>query len=198
MEHSLRFTMRPATLGAGLAASSPAHYQKDWPSFGHDLAGAHYSTLKQIDAHNVTKLVRVWTYHMDAGTALAAPAPGSSDAGDVLAGGPPRDRGRGGRGGPGIGGGNSEVSPLAIDGVMYLTTGRRKVVALEPESGEEILADAVTDGAPAIRGLEFWAGDRQSPATVFFGASSGELIARNARTGKLMAGFSCASVRGQR
>ena len=72
---------------------------------------------------------------------------------------------------------------------MYLTTGGRKVVALEPESGKELWAYTVTEGAPATRGLEFWAGGRQSPATVFFGTSSGKLIALNAKTGKLMPGF---------
>jgi hypothetical protein len=48
------------------------------------LAGTGYSTLQQIDAKNVTKLVRVWTYHMIASAppkATAAPAPGSLDAG---------------------------------------------------------------------------------------------------------------------
>jgi len=195
MEHSLRFTMRSAILVIALTAASSAFGQKDWPTFGHDLAGTRYSTLKQIDAQNVTRLVRAWTYHMNAGAtpaAVAAPAPGSSDAGDAAAGGPPGGRGRGGRGGPpggGGGGGGSEVSPLVIDGVMYLTTGGRKVVALDPETGKELWAYGVTDGAPATRGLEFWAGDRQAPATVFFGTSSGKLIALNAKTGKLMPGF---------
>jgi quinoprotein glucose dehydrogenase len=170
MDHSLRFTMRSATPVVVLAASAPAFAQKDCPTFGHDLAGTPYSTLKQIDTKNVT-------YHMDSGAppaAVAAPEPGSSDAGDAVAGDPPGGTGRGGRGGrggPGGGGGNSEVPPLVIDGVMYLTTGGRKVVALEPEFGKEIWAYSATDGALATRGLEFWACDRQSPATVFFGAS---------------------------
>src|SRR5436305_583524 len=87
--------------------------QTDWPTYGHDLAGTRYSTLKQIDAKNVTKLERAWTYHMSvaapAAPAAAAPAAGSSEAGDAVEGG----RGRGGRGGRGGGrGGNSEVSPL--------------------------------------------------------------------------------------
>ena len=47
---------------AGIAAG-----QDDWPTFGHDLGGTRYSTLKQIDASNVNKLVRAWTYHMNAG-----------------------------------------------------------------------------------------------------------------------------------
>src|SRR5581483_9765718 len=70
-------------LAAGLSAA--AFGQTDWPTFGHDLGGSRYSTLKQIDTSNVTKLVRAWTYHMSAGAAPtaapAAPAAGSSEAG---------------------------------------------------------------------------------------------------------------------
>src|SRR5580700_2624277 len=97
MEHSLRITLRSASLVIVYMAAPAAYAQKDWPTFGHDLAGTRYSTLKQIDAKNVTRLVRAWTYHMTAGApapVAVAPAPGSSDAGDAAAGG----RGRGGRG----------------------------------------------------------------------------------------------------
>src|SRR5262249_35852069 len=156
---ALRLAFAAATLtGAAFA-------QTDWPTFGHDLGGSRYSTLKQIDPTNVNKLVRAWTYHMSASAAPAseqAPAAGSSEAGDAVQGG----RGRGGRGGRGGGGrgGNSEVSPLVIGGVMYLTTGSGRVVALEPETAKEIWSFDVKDGAPATRGLEYWAGDKQSPA----------------------------------
>src|SRR5215467_6225512 len=85
--------VRATAMGLGLLAA-PLFAQTDWPTFGHDLAGSRYSTLKQIDAKNVTKLTRAWTYHMSS-TAAAAPAPGSSEAGDAVQGG----RGRGGRGG---------------------------------------------------------------------------------------------------
>ncbi len=166
--------------------------QNDWPTFGHDLAGTRYSTLKQIDASNVNKLVRAWTYHMSAAAppdaaAPAAPAAGSSEANDAAQGG----RGRGGRGGRGGGGrgGNSEVSPLVIGGVMYLTTGGGRVVALEPETAKELWTYDVKDGAPATRGLEFWTGDKLAPPTVFFGTSSGKLYALNAKTGKPVPGF---------
>jgi quinoprotein glucose dehydrogenase len=109
--------------GVAVALMSAAFAQTDWPTFGHDPAGTRYSTLKQIDTKNVTKLVRAWTYHMNAGAPpppAAAPVAGSSEAGDAAEG---RGRGRGGGGG---GGGNSEVSPVVIDGVMYLTTGARR------------------------------------------------------------------------
>src|SRR5215472_4196551 len=120
---------RMAPVLALAAFAGLAQAQTDWPTFGHDLAGTRYSTLKQIDTTNVTKLTRAWTYHMSTGAAPAAapqaPAAGSSEAGDAVEGG----RSRGGRGGRGGGrGGNSEVSPLVINGVMYLTTGGGRVV----------------------------------------------------------------------
>ncbi len=176
-------------LAAAATLAGAAFGQSDWPTFGHDPGGTRYSTLKQVDASNVNKLTRAWTYHMSvtAAPAAAAPVAGSSEAGDAVEGG----RGRGGRGGRGGGGrgGNSEVSPLVIGGVMYLTTGGGRVVALEPETAKELWTFDVKDGAPATRGLEFWAGDKQSPATVFFGTSSGKLYALNAKTGKPIPGF---------
>jgi glucose dehydrogenase len=37
--------------------------QTDWPAYGHDPGGMRYSPLKQINAANVGKLRRAWTYH---------------------------------------------------------------------------------------------------------------------------------------
>src|SRR5947208_14259897 len=103
-------TFRIALTAAVMAIAAQA--QTDWPTFGHDLGGSRYSTLKQVDTKNVTKLVRAWTYHMSAAaSAPTAPTPaaGSSEAGDAVEGG----RGRGGRGGRGGGRrGNAEVAPL--------------------------------------------------------------------------------------
>ena len=172
-----------------VGSTSPIRAQTDWPTFGHDLMGTRYSPLKQIDAGNVSKLVRVWTYHMSVAEAepVERVEAGSSAAGDAATTG---GRGRGGRGGGGFfGGRTSEVSPLVVNGVMYLTTAYNRVVALEPETGKEIWTFAVKDGGPAVRGLEYWAGDTQSPATIFFGTSTGKLYALNAKTGKLIPGF---------
>ena len=65
---------------------------------------------------------------------------------------------------------------------------------VSPETGKEIWSYEVKDGAPATRGLEYWAGDRQAPAEIFFGTSSGKLIALNAKTGKLVPGFGHPSI----
>jgi quinoprotein glucose dehydrogenase len=140
--------------------SAVGYGQSDWPTYGHDLSGTRYSPLKQIDTKNVSKLVPSWTFH------LSAPAlPGKQSGGRVW-----------------------ETSPLVINGMMYLTAYNR-VVALEPETGKEIWSYEVRDGTPATRGLEYWAGDRQAPPEIFFGTSSGKLIALNAKTGKLVPGF---------
>src|SRR4029077_15975206 len=36
--------------------------QTDWPSYGLDPGATRYSTLKQIDTGNVSKLVQAWVY----------------------------------------------------------------------------------------------------------------------------------------
>ena len=167
-----------STLAVAVAACAAAFAQNDWPTYGRDLAGTRYSPLKQIDSGNVSKLVRAWTYHMSAATAALE----RQEEGTEVPGG--RGRGRGGGGGR-----ISEVSPLIIGGVMYITTGYGRVVALEPETGKPIWTYEVKDGAPAERGLEYWAGDAQSPPELFFGTSTGKLIALNAKTGKPVPGF---------
>jgi quinoprotein glucose dehydrogenase len=84
---------------------------------------------------------------------------------------------------------SSETIPLVVGGILYLTTPYKRVVALEPDTGKEIWAFDVPDGNPARRGLDYWPGDKQSPALVFFGTDTGKLYALNAKTGKLSPGF---------
>ena len=165
-------------IAAGVVACAAASAQNDWPTYGRDLAGTRYSPLKQISAENVAQLVRAWTYHMAAETA----APTRAEEGNEVPGG--RGRGRGGTGGR-----IAEASPLITGGVMYLTTGYGRVAALEPETGKVIWTYEVKDGAPAERGLEYWVGDSQSPPELFFGTSTGRLIALNAKTGRPVPGF---------
>jgi quinoprotein glucose dehydrogenase len=158
MGHCLRLTRCSANFIA-LGTTSATHAQKNWRTFGHDLAGTRHSTLQPSDSKDFTKLVCVWTDYMDAGApplAVATPTPGSSGAGDTVAGTATASRGRGGRGGrgaPGGDGGNSEASPLVIGGMTYMTIGACKVVALAPDSGKDIWAYtwAYTDGKRCSR-----------------------------------------------
>src|SRR5437764_7628754 len=72
----------------------------EWPMYNRDLAGTRFSPLTQINAKNVARLSRAWTYKV----------------GKVKA--------------EGITGG-TEMTPIVVNGMMYLTTNKR-LVALEP------------------------------------------------------------------
>jgi quinoprotein glucose dehydrogenase len=164
----------------------------DWPTYGHDPGGMRYSPLKQITPGNVAQLRPAWSYTMQPATgAAAAAAPSAPELAQRQAeglapppGAPPGARRRGPR--PAT----SEATPLVVAGLMYVTTADKRVVALEPETGQEVWGyDVKTPGAPSLRGVEYWPGDGKSPAEVLFGTRDGFLIALDAKTGKPMAGF---------
>src|SRR5579862_9764465 len=135
----------------------------DWPRYSRDLASTRYSPLNQITTGNVSKLTTAWTYHL------------RTDA----------ERGRGGRGG-GIGG-YSQVTPIVVNGVMYITAGNR-VLALDPDTGKEVWRYDVTGGNPSARGVTYWPGDKDNPARIIFTAGT-RMIGLNANTGKIDPGF---------
>src|SRR5262245_18029813 len=93
------------------AAQGQKKTPTDWPTFGNDPGGQRYAPLTQINADNVTKLMRAWTYHMK--PASAAP-PGAESV--------PPARGPRRRSNP-----ESQAVPLVVNGVMYLTTAYRRV-----------------------------------------------------------------------
>src|SRR5438552_3526987 len=78
----------------------------DWPMFSRDLSGTRYSPLTQISTKNVANLAKAWSYSLRPVAEPGATAP--------------------------PGGGTSEITPIVVNGVMYLTAANR-VLALEPE-----------------------------------------------------------------
>jgi len=130
----------------------------DWPMFNRDLAGTRYSPLTQITVANVANLKQVWSYRLQASNFRFGTA-----------------------------GGAAEVVPIAVNGVMYIST-QTRVAALNPESGKEIWSYDVTGGQASPRGVAYWPGDRQNPARIMFTAGR-NLIALNASSGKLDPGF---------
>src|ERR1700728_4979501 len=90
-----------------LVQAGSAQTASDWPSYNRDLASTRYSALKQINASNVSKLAQAWSYRL-------RPDANSPPAGTM-----------------------NEVTPIVVNGVMYLPAGNR-VVALDPETGAEI------------------------------------------------------------
>ncbi|HLH42775.1 MAG TPA: pyrroloquinoline quinone-dependent dehydrogenase [Bryobacteraceae bacterium] len=81
----------------------------------------------------------------------------------------------------------SEATPIVVNGVMFLPAGNR-VVALAPETGNEIWSYALPKGTPSRRGVAYWPGDRTNPPRILFTADR-RLIALNAKTGKIDPGF---------
>ncbi len=148
--------------GAGQQAQ--ADTGADWPMYRRDRAGTGYSPLADINTSNVARLTQAWTYRLDSTTPPPAGAAG-----------------RGGAGGP-----NSQVTPIVVNGVMYLPTANR-VVALEPDTGKEIWHHVLAGGAPSRRGVAYWDGGGGAPR--IFVTSARRLMALNARTGTLDRAF---------
>ena len=82
-----------------------------------------------------------------------------------------------------------QFTPIVVGGMMYATAENR-VVALRPETGEEIWRHEIAPGddAPSKRAVAYWPGDEDTPARIFF-TSERRLIALSAITGEVPAGF---------
>ncbi len=129
--------------------------------FLHDLAGTRYSPLDQINTNNVAGLAQAWFY-------------GFNREGKTIRGLSPTEL-------------YQEITPIVVDGAMYLPAGDR-VVALDPETGKEIWTYEVNDGLASFRGVSYWPGDRNSPPRIIF-TTARKMVALNARTGKIDPGF---------
>ena len=83
-----------------------------------------------------------------------------------------------------------ETTPLMVNGVLYATGGsRRAVVALDPETGEELWVHSEREGARAAaaprqlsgRGLAYWTDGREE--RILYVTPGYQLVALNAKTG---------------
>jgi len=152
----------------------------DWPTYGQDKGGRRFSALDQINVSNVSGLELAWQYHM-----LPADEPRDEDGDN----GNERSEAPAEGAPPAFSTSNlfkaTQVTPVVVGGRMYLTTPYGKVVALEPETGAEIWVYDVRDGAtPSRRGVEYWPGNDDAPATIFAATQTGLLIALDAETGE--------------
>ena len=123
------------------AAGCQRHPDGDWPTYNRDLAGTRYSPLTQIDTGNVATLREAWSYRLRPAPGVAVPAidkPASSF--EMF----------------------QQVTPIVVNGVMYLPSGNR-VVALEPDTGKEIWRYELPEGLASFRGVAYWPGDGNVP-----------------------------------
>ncbi len=159
------------------SAQPTAAASTEWPTYGHDPGGMRFSPVAQITPANVSQLRVAWTYHMRP-PATAAAAPTGAQAGAPGRGGA-RGRGRGGSGFT-----SSQVTPLVVNGVVYLATPYGRVVALDATTGREAWVYQLASSGPSSRGVEYWPGDAKTPPQIVFGTGNGRLISLDAKTGK--------------
>ncbi len=84
------------------------------------------------------------------------------------------------------GGTAMQATPLVVDGVMYVPAGNN-LFALEPETAKVVWK--YTDVDMSRRGLAYWPGDAATGPRLYTGAGDGEMIAIDAKSGQLAAGF---------
>jgi glucose dehydrogenase len=130
----------------------------DWPMFNRDLAGTRFSPLAQVDINNVNKLQQAWSHRLQPSGFRFATASGMS-----------------------------ELTPIVLNGVMYISA-QTRIAAVNAETGDEVWRYEVPGGQASPRGVAYWPGDKQNPARIFFTAGR-NLIALAAATGKIDSGF---------
>jgi glucose dehydrogenase len=154
--NGMRWLRMKAVLCCGALALSLAPVQAqssgDWPMYGHDLASTRFSPLSEINRENVSRLALAWSYPMRPGG--TAPSAASFN----------------------------QVTPIVVNGVMYLPAGNR-ILALDPDTGKEVWVYQRPTGLVSARGVAYWPGDGKNPPRLFF-TSGHRLVALQARTGK--------------
>lgn len=147
---------------------------QDWPSYGGDNGSSKYTPLDQITAENVDDLVLAWSWDsVDNETVVANIAGANSSAVP----------------------GPYKATPIVVDGVMYIPTSFGRVVALDPQSGEEKWAFDTRGweaGRPPnlgynTRGVGYWEGNGKR--RIFFATNDAFLWSLDAETGQPDAAF---------
>lgn len=175
------------SIGVSLTGLAPAAAPSgDWIAFGRDPGGSQHSPLSQLTPTNVSRLRQVWVHR--SGDYVDAPTPKGSTL---------------------------QVTPLHVNGLLYLCTPKNRVLALDPASGRERWvfdphrADPASD-APALspplamlrrcRGVAYWQSSIQDGAPcrkrVFLNGDLDRVYAIDADTGRACADFG--AVRGHR
>ena len=147
------------------ATVTPEKYaaSTEWPTYGHDSGGMRFSPLNQITPANVAGMTPAWVYRMK-----------------------PVD---GGERGGSAGFQGSQGTPIIVGGIMYIASPYGRVVALDATTGAEAWVYKLPSGNPATRGVEYFAGDAQTPPQIIVGTSDSKLFTLDAKTGALNAKF---------
>lgn len=91
-------------------------------------------------------------------------------------------------------GNNPQVTPIVVDGVMYLPAGGNKALALEAASGEPLWRYELPPGmTTTARGVAYWPGDNERAPRILLTAGP-RLVALDAASGEPVAEFGDAGI----
>lgn len=138
----------------------------EWPVYGQNDGGTRYSAIDQINRENVSLLEIAWEYH-------------TGDFSDGSDGSQPT---------------TFQATPILVDGVLYLSTVYGRVIALDPETGDELwtfdpkIDLSVSRGEFASRGVTAWLDPSRDVAAlcrrrIFIATIDARLIALDAADG---------------
>jgi quinoprotein glucose dehydrogenase len=160
----IRLSLRLAL--AALTLTTLHAQDVEWGVYGRDLEGTRYSPAARITAANVSRLEVAWTYRTrEADPAFATRKPTSF-----------------------------EMTPLMVDGTLYVGTPLGRVIALDPVSGSERwtfdpgLARDIMYGDFASRGVSTWLDPAAAPGArcrrrIYVATAAAALIALDASDG---------------
>jgi quinoprotein glucose dehydrogenase len=164
---ALFMTVPSGARGGGVAPRQGGGPRREWRFYGGDAGGTRFSPLAEINRANVRRLERAWVYHtgeLELGLATAPFRAAFSS------------------------------TPLAIDGVLYVSTPSSRVIALDPETGRERWTFDPQAGRTrrefnAHRGVAYWEGRRRDAGQgadrrILSGTVDGRLVALDAATGR--------------
>ena len=151
--------------------TQPSSPETEWRTYSHSANSQRFSPLAEINPYNVNRLRLAWSYSMtpETNAGEAATGPHAEDNQDSR---PQSLR-------------SSSLTPLVVNGTMYITSPYNRVSAIDPTSGEEVWTYVLPNGtSTGRRGPEYWSGDGDTPAQILFGSNDGKLYSLNASTGE--------------
>jgi quinoprotein glucose dehydrogenase len=172
MRALFQFVRSALFTGVLLGPDLRAQARGEWPVYGRDAGGTRFSPLTQITPDNVARLEVAWTFHTE--ELGLRPRRGAEPS--------------------------LEVTPLVVDGTMYISTPLGRVIALDPVTGRERWRfDARVDpqggyGDFTNRGVSTWLDSRAAASApcrrrIYIGTIDARLIALDAKSGSLCRDF---------
>ena len=138
--HSIHGEVPAANMAATAPYDAAGVAHNDWAAYGRTGYGDRYAPAAQITPANASQLKQVWSYH-------TGDFKGKTDPGEIA----------------------NEVTPIKVNGMLYMCTPHNIVIALNPDTGKEIWRhdpkinrDASTYQHMICRGVSYW--DANAPA----------------------------------